>query len=70
MPDEPELKEEDPIDAIRGALTRALDTLKKLLGKEEEEIKEEMEEVEAVVSSGQPTDQQSDKESDQQSDTK
>lgn len=45
MPDEPELKEEDPVDAIRGALNRALSVLKRLLGKENEELTEEMQEV-------------------------
>jgi predicted RecB family endonuclease len=48
MADEPEKKEDDPVAAIKVALTRALGSLKKLLGHEEEELAEEMEEVEGV----------------------
>lgn len=53
MPDEPELKETDPVAAIRESLNKALNSLKKLLGQEDEEIKEEMQEVEEGVQAGQ-----------------
>ena len=46
MPDEPEKKEQDPVEAIRSALQQAVGFLKGLLGREEEELKEEMQEVE------------------------
>lgn len=55
MADDSEIKEADPVMAIREALNKALGTLKKLLGQEDEELKEEMEEVGAGVSSGQAT---------------
>jgi Sec-independent protein translocase protein TatA len=53
MPDEPEIEEKDPVSAIREALTRALSSLKKLMGQEEEELQEEMKELEGNASSGQ-----------------
>lgn len=52
MADEPEIKEDDPVEAIRGALNRALASLKKLLGQEEQELQEEMAEVEGVIQGG------------------
>ena len=47
MADDPEMKEDDPVSVIRASLTKALGTLKKLLGQEDKELKEEMDEVES-----------------------
>ena len=41
-----ELKEKDPVEAIRESLQKALKSLKRLLGHSDVELKEEMEEVE------------------------
>lgn len=65
MPDEPEKKEEDPVEAIRNSLTKALGFLKQLLGQEDRELQEEMREVEGSQSGSgqtQPASDQADSE--------
>ncbi len=52
MADEPEIKEDDPVEAIRAALQRALASLQKLLGKEDQELQEELEEAGDGIGSG------------------
>lgn len=47
MPDEPEKKEEDPVEAIRKSLNQALKFLQKLMGQEARELETEMEEIES-----------------------
>ena len=43
-----ETKEQDPVEGIRSALNQAMGFLKRLLGQEEGELKEELEEVEGT----------------------
>jgi hypothetical protein len=49
IPTEP--GEKDPVAALRSTLAAALASLKKLLGQEDEELKEELDEVESVNNS-------------------
>jgi hypothetical protein len=44
-----EVKEKDPVEAIRVSLQKALKSLRKLLGHSDVELQEEMEEVEGTM---------------------